>query len=251
MNVKKRKLSPAATAAIGVGVVLVIALGGWFLAISPQRSRTADLDKQVVAVEAEISAARSAQMEAANFQPIKAADLFRLTKAMPADSDMSGVLLELSRVAAETGIVFESITPGSTTAAGSFRVQPIDVVFSGDFYSLSDFLYRLRNLVAVQKGRLIANGRLFAVDKLQFVEGDGGFPAIKALLTVSAFLYGTGPVAGAPPAASALTETTATSTDTTATSTGASSTDTTATTTTPSPDTPPAAPTDGSAAGAP
>jgi type IV pilus assembly PilO-like protein len=246
MNVKKRKLSPAATAAIGIGVVLVIALGGWFLAISPQHSRAADLDKQVVAVEAEISAARSAQMEAANFQPIKAADLFRLTKAMPADSDMSGVLLELSHVAGDTGIVFESITPGSTTAAGSFRVQPIDVVFSGDFYSLSDFLYRLRNLVAVQKGRLIANGRLFAVDKLQFVEGDGGFPAIKALLTVSAFLYGTGPVAGAPPAAPTSTDTTAT--DTTATSTDTTSTDTT---TTPSPDTPPAAPTDGSATGAP
>ena len=247
MNVKKRKLSPAATAGIGIGVVLVIALAGWFLAISPQRSRAVDLDKQIVAVEAEVTAARAAQMEAANFQPIKAADLFRLSKAMPADSDMSGVLLELSRVAGETGIVFESITPGATAPAGAFRVQPIDVVFSGDFYSLSDFLYRLRNLVAVQKGRLIANGRLFAVDKLQFVEGDGGFPAIKALLTVSAFLYGTGPVAGAAPAAAPLaTDTTATSTDTTATST-----DTTATTTTPTTETPPAAPTDGSAAGAP
>lgn len=230
MNVKKRKLSPAATAGIGVAGVLVIALAGWFLLISPQRARAANLDKEITDVEAQVTQARSAQMEAANLQPIKAADLFRLTKAMPADSDMAGVLLELSRVAGETGIVFESIAPGATTPSGAFRVQPIDVVFEGDFYSLSDFLYRLRNLVAVQKGHLIANGRLFAVDKLQFVEGDGGFPRVKAVLTVSAFLYGTGPVVGAPPAAIAgSTDTTSTTTDTTSTST---STDTTSTSTT-------------------
>jgi hypothetical protein len=246
MNVKKRKLSPAATSAIGVACVLVIALAGWFLLISPQRSRAADLDKQIADVEAQVSTARSAQMEAANFEPIRAADLFRLTKAMPADNDMAGVLLELSRVAGETGIVFESIIPGATTPAGTFRVQPIDVVFNGNFYSLSDFLYRLRNLVAVQKGRLIANGRLFAVDKLQFVEGDRGFPYVKAVLTVSAFLYGTGPVAGAPPAATAGSTTTSTAT----TSTGTTSTDTTSTTTTSTSETPSAPPAAGSAAGA-
>jgi Tfp pilus assembly protein PilO len=247
MNVKKRKLSPAATVAIGVGIVVVIALAGWFLAISPQRSRASDLDTQITEVEAQITQARSAQMEAANYKPIKAADLFRLSKAMPSDTDMSGVLLELSRVAAETGIVFESIVPGATTPVGSFRVQPIDVVFSGDFYSLSDFLYRLRNLVSVQKGRLIANGRLFAVDKLQFVEGDGGFPSIKAVLTVSAFLYGTG-AAAATPAVAAPTSTDTTSTDTTSTTT--TSTDTTSTTTTSSTDTS-APPPDASATGAP
>jgi hypothetical protein len=239
-TVKKRKLSPAATAGIGIGVTLLIAVAAWFLAISPQRSRAADLDKQIAEVETQITQARSAQMEAANFKPIKAADLFRLTKAMPADSDMSGVLLELSRVAGETGIVFQSITPGPTSPAGVFRVQPIDVVFTGDFYALSDFLYRLRNLVAVQKGRLIANGRLFAVDKFQFVEGDSGFPSIKAALTISAFLYGTGPVAGAPTTPVAPTSTDTTSTDTTSTSTDTTSTSTDTTSTTATPEAAPA-----------
>jgi hypothetical protein len=246
VNAKKRKLSPAATAGVSIGGVLVIALAAWFLLISPQRSRAAGLDKQIADVEAQISQARSAQMEAANFKPIRSADLFRLTKAMPSDTDMSGVLLELSRVAGETGIVFESITPSAAAPTGSFRAQPIAVVFSGDFYSLADFLYRLRNLVSVQKGRLIANGRLFAVDKLQFIEGESGFPRIKAALTISAFLYGTGPVAGAPQAAPAGSTTTATD----ATSTGTTSTDTTSTTTTSSSETPPAPPAAGSAAGA-
>jgi hypothetical protein len=226
-TVKKQKLTPAMTAALGIGGVIVVALVGWFLLISPQRSRAAELDKQITEVGAQITQARSAQMEAASFKPVRGADLFRLTKAMPSDTDMSGVLLELSRVAGETGIVFESITPGATAPVGTFRAQPIAVVFSGDFYALSDFLYRLRNLVSVQQGKLIANGRLFAVDKLQFVEGEGGFPKIKAALTITAFLYGSGPVGGAPPAA---TTTTPASTDTT--SSTSTSTDTTSTTTT-------------------
>jgi type IV pilus assembly PilO-like protein len=244
VNVKKRKLSPAATAGAGIGFVLLMAVAGWFLLISPQRSRGTDLEQQIAAVETQISEARTAQVQAASFKPIRGADLFRLTKAMPSESDMSGVLLELGRVAGETGIVFQSITPASTAPVGTFRAQPIALVFTGDFYALADFLYRLRNLVSVQKGRLIANGRLFAVDKLQFVEDEAGFPRIKAALTVTAFLYGTGPVAGAAPAPAVAPAATTPSTDTT------TSNDTTSTTTTPSPDTPPAPPTDGTAAGA-
>ena len=223
MKVTKRKFSPAATAGIGIGFTLVIAAMGWFLLVSPQRSRASE--------QQQITAARAAQMQAADAKPIRSADLFRLTKAMPSDNDIPGVLLELSRIASETGIVFEQIVPQATLAAGEMRAQPIDLTFEGNFYSLSDFLYRVRNLVSVQRGRLIANGRLFSVEKLQFSEAPSGFPNIRANLTLSAFLYGSGPTA-APPAAST------TSTDTT-------STDTTATTT---PETPPATP---EAAGAP
>jgi hypothetical protein len=220
VKVTKRKLSPAATAGIGIGIALVVAAVGWFLLVSPQRSRAASLDVEIVQVEQQISESRAAQMQSSGAQPIRSADLFRLTKAMPADNDIAGVMLELSRVAAETGIVFESIKPQATSAAGTNRAQSIDLIFTGNFYSLSDFLYRLRNLVSVQKGRLLANGRLFAVEKLAFSESPAGFPSIRAFLTVSAFLYGSGPVAGAPPAGAVpptdpSTDTTSTATDTT------------------------------------
>ena len=222
MKLTKRKFSPAATVGVGVGITLVIALFGWFVLISPQRSRAAALDAELVLVEQQVSESRAAQLRSSGAQPIRSADLFRLTKAMPSDTDIAGVMLELSRVAAETGIVFEAIRPGSTTAAGTNRVQPIELVFTGNFYSLSDFLYRLRNLVSVQKGRLLATGRLFAVEKLVFGEAPGGFPSIRAFLTVSAFLYGSGPVAGAAPAGAVSPNgmTTTSTTDTNATTTG-------------------------------
>jgi hypothetical protein len=232
VKVTKRKFSPAATAGIGIGFTLVIAAMGWFLLVSPQRSRASELDEKLASVQQQITAARAAQMQAADVTPIRSADLFRLTKAMPSDNDIPGVLLELSRIASETGIVFEQIVPQATLSAGEMRAQPIDLTFEGNFYSLSDFLYRVRNLVSVQRGRLVANGRLFSVEKLQFSEAPSGFPNIRASLTLSAFLYGSGPTA-APPAASTTTSTDTTSTDTTATTT---------------PETPPASP---EAAGAP
>ena len=120
--------------------------------------------------------------------------------------------------------------------------QPIELTFEGDFYSLSDFLYRVRSLVGVNSGRLNAKGRLFTIDKLAFTEGDDGFPQVAAALTVSAYLYGSGPVSGAPTVAPSTSTTTPTETTTT-------STDTTATTTTPAETPPP--PSGGSAAGAP
>lgn len=242
---KKRKLSPAATAAMGVGIALVVAAAGWFLLVSPQRSRAADLGKEIVSVEASITQARLAAAKADDVEPIRVADLFRLTKAMPSDLDMSGVLLELNRIAGETGITFESITPGATATVGTFRVQPTQLVFVGNFYTLSDFLFRLRTLVNVQRGTLNATGRLFSVEQLTFTEGENGFPTIKAALTVSAYLYGSGPTAGAAPAAAPATSTAST------TSTDTTSTTTSETTTTPSAETPPAPPSSGSAAGAP
>jgi hypothetical protein len=233
--VKSRKLSPLASTLVGVLVAGLVAAAGWFLLVSPQRSRAADLDVEIAAVEQQISEARRAQLEAKDVGPIHVADLFRLTKAMPTDSDISGVLLELSRIAADTGITFNSISPGAPALYGTFRAQPITLTFEGDFYSLSDFLYRLRTLVIVERGRLIATGRLFSIDTFTFGEGEGGFPSISAGLTVSAYLYGEGPVAGAAPAptttptdtagtgTTATTDTTATTTETTPTDTSAPS----------------------------
>lgn len=246
MNVTRRKVSPAAAAGIGVAIAVVLAAAGWFLLVSPQRSHAAELDVQVAAVEDQINAARVAKLQVDDLQPIRAADLFRLSKAMPSDIDISGVLLELSRIAKETGITFKSIVPGATASLTSFRVQPIELTFEGDFYSLSDFLYRVRSLVGVDSGRLNAKGRLFTIDKLAFTEGDDGFPQVAAALTVSAYLYGTGPTVGAPAAPPATSTPPPAATDTTATTT--TPTDTTGTATTPTPETPPPA-ASGTAAG--
>ncbi|HEV2712045.1 MAG TPA: type 4a pilus biogenesis protein PilO, partial [Gaiellaceae bacterium] len=97
-----------------------------------------------------------------------------------------------NRIARDTGIRFESITPQDPADAGGYQRRPIDLVFDGNYYELSDFLYRLRSLVRVRGGQLEATGRLFTVNSLSFVESVQAFPRIKATLNVNAYVYGNG-----------------------------------------------------------
>jgi Tfp pilus assembly protein PilO len=197
-------------AQIGVAVVLalLVAAGGWFLLVSPQRARATELDAQIQNAEQRLEEHRLATLRAGSVEKIAVADLFRLSKAMPDRADMSGVLLELNRIAADTGITFESISPQTAVPISGYQAVPILLTFKGNFYNLSDFLYRLRTLVHVDDGRLAATGRLFAIDTLDFAESQEGFPRISASLVVDAFVYGTGAPATATPTAPTTTTTT-------------------------------------------
>jgi Tfp pilus assembly protein PilO len=196
-------LPKPAAIAIVVVALLVVTAAGYFVLISPQRSKSAELAKEADAIEAQIQALRIANAQVRNVEPIRVADLFRVSKAMPSTDDMPGVLLELNRIAKETGIRFESITPQDATDAGGYLRRPIDLVFDGNYYELSDFLYRLRSLVRVRGGQLEATGRLFTVNALNFVESERSFPRIKATLNISAYVYGTGAAGPAQPPAPA------------------------------------------------
>jgi type IV pilus assembly protein PilO len=219
---KNRKpLSPGALIGVIVGAVLVVGLAGWFLLVRPQGAKVKSLKSQAADVQARINAYNQ-QVAAARTAPkIEVADVYRLAKAMPDRMDMPDLVLEVSQLARDTGIRFDSITPQPWTVLGSYTVLPISVTFQGNFYNLADFLYRLRSLVTVHGGRLDATGRLFAVDTLDFAQSQEGFPQIAATLVVDAFVYGTATPATATPTTTTAT-TTGPATDTTATTPSAS-----------------------------
>jgi hypothetical protein len=209
---KKQKVPPAAQIAIAVVAVLLVALLGWFGLVQPKSGAAANLTTQIDAANARLLQAQSTFAAAKRQKPVRVADLFRLVKAMPDAVDMSGILLQLSQVAKETGITFESITPGNAVPMTGYSVLPIKVVFGGSFYDLSDFLLRLRTLVSVRHGALDATGRLFAVDTLGFGAAKAGFPQIDATLSVDAFIYAAAPAGPAIPAIPAASGTTSTGT---------------------------------------
>jgi type IV pilus assembly protein PilO len=237
--VKDRKsLSQNALIGIVVAGVLVFGLAVWFLLVHPQGGKVTSLKEQAQAVQDKIDAYHQQVAAARSAPKIEVADVYRLAKAMPSKTDMPDVVLELSQLARDTGIRFDSISPQPIAAIGSYSVLPISVTFNGTFYDLADLLYRLRSLVNVHAGRLDATGRLFTVDSLSFAESALKFPRIQASLVIDAYVYG----GSAAPAAAPAAAPTSTSTDTTSTST--TSTTTTSETTTTSD-------TSASAAGAP
>jgi type IV pilus assembly protein PilO len=223
--VKERKPLPQnAVIAIVVVAVLLVGFIGWFLVVHPQSGKVADLKRQAQDVQERIDAYNQQVAAARSAPKIEVADVYRLAKAMPDKTDMPDLLLELSQLARDTGIEFNSISPQPPVAIGSYAVVPISVTFNGNFYDLADFLYRLRSLVTVHAGRLDATGRLFEVDTLTLNEGERKFPQIQATLVIDAFVYAAAPApapVAAPPASGAATTSTTstTTTDTTSTTT--------------------------------
>jgi Tfp pilus assembly protein PilO len=207
-------------------LLLLFAYGGYTMVLAPQGVKAAKLQTQADAVQLQIYKRRAEIKKGLHPPTIETADLFRLARAMPDRTDMPGIILTLSDLARSAGIKFDLIEPvtGGATPSGSYETDRIHLLFNGDFYGLSDFLYRLRSLVSVHDGKLDASGRLFNTDTVTFNVLADSFPKISAELFVNAYVYG----ATAPPAPAAPTTTNADGTTTTSptTTTPAASTDT-------------------------
>ena len=223
MTARLSSLSTRAQVALLAGGLVLVTLLVYFAVISPKRSTAAQLKQQTAAVQAQIEQNRSTAFTQA-LPAVRAASVFRLSKAMPTELETPNVILQINQLAVYSGISFDQITPNaasSTTAVtptaspDPFAAEPIQVKFTGSFYNLLAFLQRLRNLVRVENGHLNAVGRLFDVSDVAFAAGPKGFPQVTATLTINAFV----PQAQPTPAAPGSTDTTSTTTTGTTTTT--------------------------------
>ena len=94
-----------------------------------------------------------------------------------------------------------------------YSTVTITLNVTGNFYSLTDLLYRLNSLVSVRDGELDSSGRLFAVNQIALSKSGLG-NQLNAVITLYAYIYGS---AGA--SASSTAPATPASTDTSSTGT--------------------------------
>ena len=80
--------------------------------ITPKKNEAKRLDTEIVAVESQIAVRKAELARPKADVKVRAADLFRLSKALPDDTDMAGIILDLDRLARSHGITFRSITTG-------------------------------------------------------------------------------------------------------------------------------------------
>jgi Tfp pilus assembly protein PilO len=200
MSAKKSGMSPRTVSVLVGAAGLLVLLAGYFFLLKPQSGKEAELAKQLTKIQAQIVTARSLATQKPE-ETIRVADLFKVVEAMPDDPDMTGIMLQLQQTANESGVKFDSIQPQPLDAAVSYGLQPIDLTFRVNYYSLTDFLSRLRRLVTVHGSKLDASGRLFSVGRLDFTPGEEGFPQITAAVRVNAYVFTPAPVtpAGIPP----------------------------------------------------
>jgi len=199
-------------ALVGVAALCVLMLG-WMVVLAPKQRTLSDLHKQTQSVQQQIAddLSRASDERSASTTPtIKVADVYKLQTAMPSITDMPDLLLELDAVARAAGVTVVSLQPDQPSASplGTYSTVAITLSANANFYSLTDFLYRLRNLVYVRDGTLQANGRIFSVTSVNITPQDA---VLKADISLTTYVYGSvAPTSAALPTA---TDTTDTSTD--------------------------------------
>jgi Tfp pilus assembly protein PilO len=216
MNQRLRISRGGAVAAIVAGDLLLLVFG-WFLLIGPQRSTAASIKRSAAATEAQVAQA-NAELSASTtpvVQPkqpeIKTAYLYKLSKAMPMTTDMPNLLLELNQVVQESGVQLASISPTPPDSTGTSSIQ---LSVTGDFYSLTDLLYRLRSLVSVHNDALDVSGRLFSIKSVDLTPTGGG-RELNANISVNAFTFGAAAATSVPTIPITTTDTTSTASTTT------------------------------------
>lgn len=224
-----KKIPKGTAIAMIVGGDLLLLLLGWFMLVSPQRATAKSIAQATQATIVQIDQVKteSTKSSAPAVQPkqpeIRTAYLYKLSKAMPLTTDMPNLLLELNQVVRASGVQLSAISPTPTDSTTGATLITLSV--SGDFYSLTDLLYRLRTLVTVRNGGLEVSGRLFSITSVGLTPSGTG-RILNASVALTAFTFGASAQAATATAAPAPADTTGTSTGATTTTAPSASADT-------------------------
>lgn len=190
---------------MGLAALVVVVAGGWFLLVSPQKTKATDLKAETELAQQELATKRAALASPAAAINVRANDSFRLTRALPNTNDMASIILELERLAARHELTFKSLAPGSPMVGIGYLTYPADIIVQGRFAEVSGFLGDLRKIVRVKRKKLDARGRVYSITNVDLgqPESPAEFPVVKAQVTLNSFTFSPG--AGAPPPGTSTT----------------------------------------------
>jgi Tfp pilus assembly protein PilO len=189
----KDKLTPKVVAALAAAAITVVALIGWFGLVSPQRSKASDLDQQIADAKTQLVVAKA---NASSGSGKSGGSALVLARAMPQRVAMPAVLRQLLRASGRSDVRLDSVTPAAATTGTGYQVVPMDVVVTGRYFAIQDFLHRLRTQTRVAGNHVQSSGRLFSVDTVNLAAGEDGAPQLTATVHMNAFTY-SGSAAGA------------------------------------------------------
>jgi Tfp pilus assembly protein PilO len=196
------KRSALAIAAVGV---LAVVLVGWFVFVSPQRSKASELEAKIGESRTALQLADA--LNRGGQQRQTAAQARMLVKAMPNETQMSQILRQLSSAAKATRVRVNSVTPQAAAPLAGYEAVPMALVVEGRYLGIANFLGRLRTQVRVGPEKIRAKGRLYSVDSIQFV-GGADQKLLQATMTLNAYRYGSAATPASAGTAPATSDTT-------------------------------------------
>lgn len=171
--------------------VVVVAAVGWFMLISPQRTKADQLDTQKAAVDAELTVDR--QLVSKPSETKTKATLAAAKRALPDEPQVSEILRQLAGFAAKSRTELDTITPSAAVPGTGAQTIPISLQFRGRYFGLQSLLRLMRTSASSKGGKITATGRLYTVDGITF-GGAGDDGALTATIKLNAFVYSPVPV---------------------------------------------------------
>ena len=196
------RLSNRTALAIGVVGLLAVVLVGWFAVVSPQRSKASELDAKIT--ESQTALALAESLNRADARRASSVEARALAKAMPAETQMSEILRQLSSAAKRTRVRVNSVTPQAAAPLSGYEALPMTVVVEGRYFGIANFLGVLRTKTRVSDDTVRGKGRLYSVDQVQFA-GSPEERMLQATMTINAYRFSGAAAAAATPAGTAAT----------------------------------------------
>jgi Tfp pilus assembly protein PilO len=172
----------------------VVVVAWFFLLYNPLRKDIGTLDAQIAEAAQQITTAQADLARLQGYEktaPQTQADLLRLNKMLPSQAGIPSIIIEIQRTAEESGLDFASIEPGVVAPGQPFSLQTINLSFTGQYFDLEDFLFRLESYVEYRNNAFLVTGRLLQVASMSIARGadDAAGGALQITMTINCYLW--------------------------------------------------------------
>ena len=153
--------------------VVVVAGVGWFMLISPQRTKAISWMRSVL--RSTPSLPLIVVLVSKPSETKTKATLAAAKRALPDNPQVSEILRQLAGFAAKSRTELDSISPAAAVAGTGAETIPISLQFRGRYFGLQQLLRLMRTSASSTGGKITATGRLYTVDSIAFGgAGDDG-----------------------------------------------------------------------------
>ncbi len=216
------KASGSRQTLIAIIVVVVAAVAFWMTLLSPKTKERDELGSQAEEQRVALSQTQSqlAAAEAAKERfPKNYRQLVLLGKAVPVGDDTASLLVQVNTVAEKSDNTFDSIqlsseassetaaateggapaaSPteaeaallplGATIGSAGLGVMPYELLFTGSFFHVADFIKGIDDLVRTKGSEVKVDGRLVTINGFSLSESHSGFPNLEAHFSVTTYV---------------------------------------------------------------
>lgn len=131
-------------------VVFSLVLGGgyyYYLTDKQTVLEQAETKEQSLKNDYEKKSAQAANLEAYRAQKIQMENTFgALVKQLPSDTEVPGLLEDITRTAIDNDLTIESIDLGAERITEFYAELPIDITVEGDYHKIGSFVSGVANL---------------------------------------------------------------------------------------------------------